>query len=75
MVFLVPRTRACRQTYPNKQTDKPSNLQTIEQRIGQNNDFVPHVKTAPKRNTNVGDAENHQKGEESVSQASSVEKN
>lgn len=60
-----------RQTCPNKQSEKPSNSQTIEQHAGQNNTLVPVVETAPKENTDVRDVENHDTGEEIVNLASS----
>lgn len=58
-----------RQTCPNKQKDKLSNSQTIEQHAGQNNTLVPVVETVPKENTDVRDVENHDTGEETVNLA------
>lgn len=45
---------------------EPSDLQTTERDVGQNNPLVPDVKTARKGNTDVGDVENPDKDEESV---------
>lgn len=59
---------------PSEQINRqPSNLQTIERHVGQNNDPVPHDETPHQRSTDVGDVEDHDKGEEIVNQASGGE--